>query len=91
MSECNIAGGFEDVEDGDPVFTGRFHADFSAFVLRKPFGQLFQTFCEGRKAGLLVFNTTALIGDTDTGIDPGLVNIQTAAFAANDLEHRCSS
>ena len=91
MSERNVAGCFEDVEDGDPVLAGRLHADFSAFVLCKPFGQLFQTFGKGRKASLLVDNTAVGVSDSDTCIDPGLVNIQTAAFAANNLEHGCSS
>jgi hypothetical protein len=91
MSESNVAGCFEDVEDRDPILTGRFHADFSAIILGKPFRQLFQTFGKGRKAGLFVFNTAVGVSYTDAGIDPGLVNIQTAALAANDLEHGCSS
>ena len=37
MGKCNVTGFFKDVEDGNPVLAGRFHADEFAVILLKPF------------------------------------------------------
>ena len=81
------AGFFEDVEDRNPVSAGGFHADFLAVILVKPERQLLQVLGVGREASLKVLGAGVCIGDTDTGIDPGLVNIQTTAVFAEDFEH----
>lgn len=78
---------FEEVKDGNPILTGRFHADFLTGVLGKPKGQFLKTFGEGRETSLLVLSKTVCIGNADTGIDPGLVDIQTAAVFTENFEH----
>ena len=88
VSQSHQTGFFEDVEDGNPELAGRFHADFLAVVLVKPVGQLLQALGKGREASLKVLCAGICIGDADTGIDPGLVNIQTTAVFAEDFEHR---
>ena len=44
-----------------------------------PVTQLIQSFCEGRKASLLIFCTIIGISDADTGIDPCFVDIKSTA------------
>ena len=39
VSKDNVARLFEDVVDGNPVFTGGFHTDIAAIVFRKPGGK----------------------------------------------------
>ncbi len=87
VSEGDEAGFFEDVEDRNPKLAGRFHADFLTAVLVKPESQLLQSFGEGREASLKVLCAGVCIGDADTGIDPGFVNIQTTAVFTEDFEH----
>ena len=76
----------QDIENRDPVFAGRFHADIVAFVLCKPVTQLIQSSCKGRKASLLVLSSVAGIGDAYTGIDPCFVDIESTAVGFNDFE-----
>ena len=90
VSQCNEAGLFEDVEDRDPILAGGFHADFRAVVLGKPGRQLPQSLGKRREAGLLVLCAAVHIGDSDTGIDPGLVDVESTAIFAKDFEHRRS-
>lgn len=40
VCQCNQIVFFEDVEDGNPVLAGRFHANFPAVILVKPESQL---------------------------------------------------
>nr|WP_243117584.1 hypothetical protein [Extibacter muris] len=73
------AGGIN-IENRDPVLTGRFHTNIFAVVFSKPITQLIQSFSEGRKASLLIFCTIVEIGNTDTGIDPGFVDVKSTAI-----------
>lgn len=77
---------FQDVKNRDPILSGRFHADIVAVVLCKPVTQLIQSFREGRKASLLVLRSIMGIGDTDTGIDPCLVDIKSTAIVFDNFE-----
>ena len=65
----------QDVENGDPVLSGRFHTDIGTVIFGKPVTQLIQTFGKGRKAGLLILCTVMGIGNADTGKDPGFVDV----------------
>ena len=87
MCKCYKTGFFEDVEDRNPESAGRFHADFLTVILVKPERQLLQALGEGREASLKVLSTGVCIGNADTGIDPGFVNIQPAAVFTEDFEH----
>ena len=80
----NKTGLFQDIEDRDLVLAGGFHTDLGTGVFGKPFGQLLKTFGEGREAGLFVLGETVGVGNANTGIDPGFVDIKpTAVFADN--------
>ena len=50
-----------------------------------------EPFGKGRKVGLLIFCTAIGIGNADTGIDPGFVDIKATAVVAKDFEHRIPS
>lgn len=77
---------FQDIETGDPILTGRFHADVVAVVFCKPVTQLLQTFGKGREAGLPVFGTAFGIGNTNAGIAPDLVDIKATTIEFKDFK-----
>jgi len=41
---------FEDIEDGNPILTGRFHAYMTAIVFKKPVTKSIEVFVQGREA-----------------------------------------
>ena len=67
----------QDIKNRDPKLAGRFHTDIITVVFRKPVTQLLQTFCKGRKAGLLILCTTVRIGNTDASKDPSFMDIKS--------------
>ena len=77
---------FQDIENGDPILAGRFHADVVAVVFCKPVTQLLQTFGKGREAGLPVFGTAFGIGNANAGIDPGFVDIKATTIEFKDFK-----
>ena len=79
-------GVFQDIENGDPILAGRFHADVVAVVFCKPVTQLLQTFGKGREAGLPVFGTAFGIGNANAGIDPGFVDIKATTIEFKDFK-----
>ena len=70
----------------DPVLSCRLHADLPAVVLGKPGSQVVQALGEGGETSLLVLGATVGVGDSDAGIDPGLVDVETAAVFTKDLK-----
>ena len=70
----------EDVENRDPILTGRFHTNIGTVIFGKPITQLIQTFSKGRKASLLILCTIIGICNADTGIDPCFVDIKPTAI-----------
>ena len=87
MSQCDLVVLFEDIEHGNPILARRLHANLVAGIQRKPFIQLPEPFGKGREAGLLVLRAAVCVGDADTGVNPGLVDIESAAILAKDFEH----
>ena len=88
MRENDMAGLFKDIEDGNPVLTGGFHADFNALILVQPLRKLPQAFGEGGETGFVINGTTIRIGDTDAGENPCFVNVETAAVVKLYFEHK---
>jgi hypothetical protein len=78
----------QDIENRDPILAGRFHADIITVVFCKPVTQLIQTFCEGRKASLLILCAFVEISDTDAGIDPCFVDIESTAVVFDNFERQ---
>ena len=87
--DCTIV--FQDVVNRDPVFTGRFHTNILAVVFSKPITQLIQPFGKGRKASLLILRTIVGISNTDTGIDPGFVDIKSTAIEFQDFKRQVTT
>lgn len=87
VGENDMAGLFEDVEDGNPVLTGGFHTDLNALILVQPLRKLPQTFGEGCETGFVISCSSVGVGDADTGKDPGFVNVKTTAVVKLDFEH----
>ena len=87
MGERDLAGLFEDVEHGNPVFPGGFHADLCTVILRQPCGEVSQALGEGLKAGFIIPGSVVIIGDANASVNPSLVNVETATVIQDDLEH----
>ena len=62
-----------------------------AVVFGKPITQLIQTFCEGRKASLIILSTIVGISNTDTGIDPCFVDIKSATIEFQDFKRQVTT
>ena len=77
---------FKNVEDRDPVFTGRFHADIRTVVFRKLVTRLIQTFGEGRKAGFFILGMFQGICYADTCINLCFVDIKTTTVIFEDFK-----
>lgn len=86
MGKGDKAGFFQDVEDRDPILAGRFHTDFETGIFSKPSGQFVQPIGKGREAGLLILGTAIRIRDTDTGINPGFMDIKAATVFTKDFK-----
>ena len=80
------AGLFKDIEHRYPELTGGFHANIVTVVFGKPVSQFLQAFCKGGKASLLILCTSICVSNSDTGVNPGLVNIQSTAVFAENLK-----
>jgi len=87
MGECNLAGFFKDVEHGNPVFPGGFHTDLCAVILRQPCGEVSQTLGEGLKARFVILGSVMIVSNANASVNPGFVNVQTAAIIQDDFEH----
>lgn len=78
------AGFLKDIKHRYPKLTGGFHTNIVTVVFGKPVSQFLQAFCKGGKASLLILCTSICVSNSDTGVNPSLVNIQsTAVFAEN--------
>ncbi len=86
MSKGNEAGFFKDIEDGDPVLSGRLHTDFGTGVFSKPVSQFIETIGKGRETSLPVLCAAIGIRSADAGINPGFVDIETTAIFTKDFK-----
>lgn len=82
-----MTGLFEDIEHGNPVFAGGFHADLSAVVLLKPCSEVSQALGEGRETSFIVLGSAVIVRDANAGKDKVLVNVETAAVVKKYFEH----
>ena len=80
------AGFLKDIKHRYPKLTGGFHTNIVTVVFGKPVSQFLQAFCKGGKASLLILCTSGWIGNSDTGVNSGLVNIQSTAVFAENLK-----
>ena len=80
------AGFFQDIKNRYPVFAGRFHTDFETMVFGKPVTQFPESFGKRRETSLLVLSPAVCVGNPDTGIDPGFVDIKPTAVFTKDFE-----
>ena len=87
MGECDFAGLFKDIEHRNPILSRRFHADLRAVQFRQPTTKVSKTFGEGGKPGFMVIGSIVTVSDANTSINPGLVNVETAAVIQDDFEH----
>ena len=70
----------QDIKNWDPEFASRFHTDISAVVFSELITQFIQPFRKGRKACLLILRTIVGISNTNTGKDPGFVDIESTTI-----------
>jgi len=77
VRNSHIDGIFKQVEHGNPIFPGRFHADVPAVVLQQPRLEIEYLFVERRKSPLLVRWLYSIRGD-ERRDKKGFVDIHTA-------------
>ena len=87
MSKDDVTGLFKDIEHGNPILAGGFHADFRTVVLLKPRSKVSQALGKSRETGFVVLGSAVIVRDTDAGKDKVLVNVETAAVVEDDFEH----
>ena len=87
VSERNLAGLFEDVEHRNPIFPRRFHADLRAAQFRQPTAKVSKTFGESSEPSFVVMSLVVTVSNANASVNPGLVNVKTAAVVQNDFEH----
>jgi len=87
MGERNLAGLFKDVEYGNPMFSRRFHADLRAVQFRQPTTKVSKAFGESGKPGFVVIGSVVSVSNANASVNPGFVNVETAAVIQNDFEH----
>ena len=80
------AGFLKDIKHRYPKLTGGFHTNIVTVVFGKPVSQFLQAFCKGGKASLLILCTSICVSNSDTGVNPSLVNIQSTAVFAENLK-----
>ena len=85
VSERNPAGLFEDVEHGNPILPRRFHADLCAAQFRQPTAKVSKTFGESSKPGFVVLCSIVTVSNANASVNPGLVNVKTAAVVQDAL------
>jgi len=81
---------FQKIENRDPVFTGRFHADIQAVIVKQPLFEAEDVIVKGRKAFFLVggFNTPG--GFDDCGNQKSLVDINTTTVLISNFDKNIS-
>lgn len=87
VSERNLAGLFEDVEHGNPVFPGGFHADLGAVQLCQPTTKVSKAFGKSVKPGFMVIGSIVIVDDANASVIPSLVNVEAAAVIQDEFEH----
>ena len=90
VGEDDVAGGFQNVINRNPILPSGFHAHILAVVLRKPIRTPSQIPSEGGKTFALVGCHTLLIGRSNTGNDKRFVDIHPTADTVNDFKHNTS-
>ena len=78
----------KNIENRDPVLAGRFHTDIITVIFGKPVTQLLQSFCIGRKVGLLIFCAIVWGGNTDTGKDPCFMDIKSTTVVFKNFKRQ---
>jgi len=79
-------GLFQDIENGDPILTGKFHINFKTVVFCKPVIQFPESFGERGETSLLIFRSAVRIGNPDAGIDLCFVDIKSTTVFTNNFE-----
>lgn len=87
VGERKIAGLFKDIEHGNPVFPGGFHADLRAVQFRQPTTKVSKPLGEGGKPGFIILSSVVTVSNANASVNPGLVNVKAAAVIQDDFEH----
>lgn len=76
---------FQNVKDGNPILTGRFHADIKAGMIKKPLFKMPDITVESREALFLVRRLEAFGGFDDGGNEKGFMDIDATAGWINNF------
>ena len=90
VSKDDVAGGLQNIVNGDPILSRGLHAHIFAVVFSQPSCAPPQISGECGEALALVGRHAVLIGRSDAGNDEGFVDIHPAAVTVNNFKHNTS-
>ena len=79
---------FQDIENGNPVFTGGFHADLRAVMAKEPVTAGFEVGVEGSEPLFLISGNALEVSGGDTDSDKLFVYVHTGTVVVNDTQHK---
>ena len=85
VCEDDVAGGFQNIVNRNPIFPGGFHAHIFAIILGQPGSTAAQISGKGGEPLALVGCHAMLIGRGDAGNNEGLVDIHPTADTVDDF------
>ena len=90
VGKDNVAGGFQNIVDGNPILPGRFHTHIFAMILGKPACTPAQISGESGEPLAFVSGNAVVICGSDTSDNKGFVDIHSATDRINDFKHNTS-
>ena len=77
ISNSNIDFIFQEIENGNPILSSRFHTDIKTGIIKKPLFEVSDITVKSRKPFLLVRRLDTFGGFNDCGNEKSLMNIDT--------------
>lgn len=79
---------FEDIEDGDPVFTSGFHADLRAVMSEEPVTAGNEVRVEGGEPLFPIRGNAFEVSSCDTDSNKFFVDVHTGTVVVNNTQHK---
>jgi hypothetical protein len=79
IGDNDMAGIFQDIKNGNPVFAGGFHADLSTVMAKEPFFKSFEVRIESGKLLFGIRSNAAIVCNSDGGNHKFFMDVHAAA------------
>jgi hypothetical protein len=91
VREDNVAGLFEHIKHGNPIFAGRFHADITTIVVGKPLGQSAKITGKSRKTFGFVGSDAFVVSRRDTSDEEAFVDVYSTAAGEYNFQNQVTT